>query len=230
MPPTSRRLSVQFQGDAQIQVDVERVVVRDERPGRGAAGDGVQRRRLDFPDSPDRRDSGELCGQSECACERGPAFPGCRSDRDSDAADETRCPACRLCLSGCGCKDLPRNVSSSAKTVGSPVLRLAERTVHAERGRPGRDSWASFQPTSPICFWPMYTCNFPPVLSAAVSSRTDDPLHLRRRGAARCGRRCAPWAAGLQEDRPAGLQHLADGLKPSKRPPHGSRPRSSIAA
>ena len=41
-------LQVQLQGDAQIQVDVQRVVVRDERPGRGPAGDGVQRRRLDF--------------------------------------------------------------------------------------------------------------------------------------------------------------------------------------
>ena len=39
-------LQVQLQGDAQEQVDVEGVVVRDERPGRGAAGDGVQRRRL----------------------------------------------------------------------------------------------------------------------------------------------------------------------------------------
>ena len=41
-------LQVQLQGDAQEQVDVERVVVRDERPGRGPAGDGVQRRRLDL--------------------------------------------------------------------------------------------------------------------------------------------------------------------------------------
>src|SRR5205807_9096006 len=41
-------LQVQFESDAQVQVDVERVVVRDERPGGGAAGDRLQCRRLDF--------------------------------------------------------------------------------------------------------------------------------------------------------------------------------------
>ena len=39
-------LQMQLEGDAQVQIDVEGVVMRDERPGRGAAGDGVQRRRL----------------------------------------------------------------------------------------------------------------------------------------------------------------------------------------
>jgi hypothetical protein len=34
---------VQLQGDPQEEVDVERVVVGDERPGRRASGDRVQR-------------------------------------------------------------------------------------------------------------------------------------------------------------------------------------------
>ena len=33
---------MQLQGDAQVQIDVERVVMRDERPGRRAPGDGLQ--------------------------------------------------------------------------------------------------------------------------------------------------------------------------------------------
>ena len=45
-------LEVQLQGDPQEQVDVERVVVRRERPGRGAAGDRVQRRAFDLDEAP----------------------------------------------------------------------------------------------------------------------------------------------------------------------------------
>ena len=41
-------LQVQLGGDPQEQVDVERVVVGDERPGRRAAGDRLHRRRLDL--------------------------------------------------------------------------------------------------------------------------------------------------------------------------------------
>ena len=55
-------LQRQFQGDAQEQVDVEGVVVRLERPGRGAAGDGVQRRRLDLQVARGRRGGCGSCG------------------------------------------------------------------------------------------------------------------------------------------------------------------------
>ena len=41
-------LQVELGRDAQVEVHVERVVVRDERPGGGAAGDRVQHRRLDL--------------------------------------------------------------------------------------------------------------------------------------------------------------------------------------
>ena len=89
-------LQVQFQGDAQEQVDVERVVVRDERPRRGAAGDGVQRRRLDLAVALRRRGS---CGCVRTILTRlqGPVerLRACRSGRGSGAAAETPCPACR---------------------------------------------------------------------------------------------------------------------------------------
>ena len=41
-------LEVQLRGDAHVHVDVQRVVVGDEGPGRGAAGDGVEHRGLDL--------------------------------------------------------------------------------------------------------------------------------------------------------------------------------------
>ena len=44
-------LQVQLGRDAQVEVGVERVVVGDEGPGRGAAGDGVQHRRLDLDEA-----------------------------------------------------------------------------------------------------------------------------------------------------------------------------------
>ena len=44
-------LEVEFRRDAQVEVHVERVVVRDERPGRGAAGDRLHHRRLDLEES-----------------------------------------------------------------------------------------------------------------------------------------------------------------------------------
>ena len=39
---------VELRGDAKVEVDVERVVVRDERPCRGTARNGLQNRRFDF--------------------------------------------------------------------------------------------------------------------------------------------------------------------------------------
>ena len=44
-------LEVELGGDAQVEVAVERVVVRDERPGRRAAVDRLQRRRLDLDEA-----------------------------------------------------------------------------------------------------------------------------------------------------------------------------------
>ena len=44
-------LEVQLERDAQVQVDVERVVVGDERPGVGAAGLDVEHRRLDLDEA-----------------------------------------------------------------------------------------------------------------------------------------------------------------------------------
>ena len=41
-------LQVQLGRDAQVQLHVERVVMRDERPRRGAARDRMHHRRLDF--------------------------------------------------------------------------------------------------------------------------------------------------------------------------------------
>ncbi len=57
-------LQVQFQGDAQKQIDVQGVVVRDERPGRGAAGDGVQRRRLHLAEALAVQVAGGWCAGS----------------------------------------------------------------------------------------------------------------------------------------------------------------------
>ena len=48
MPPTISRLRCSSRAIRRNSGDVERVVMRDERPGRGAAGDGVQHGRFDF--------------------------------------------------------------------------------------------------------------------------------------------------------------------------------------
>ena len=45
-------LEVQLRRHAQVQVQVERVVVGHERLGRGAAGDVMHHRRLDFEEAP----------------------------------------------------------------------------------------------------------------------------------------------------------------------------------
>ena len=45
-------LQMQFEGDPQEQRNVEGVVVRDERPGRSAAGDRMQDRRIDLVEGP----------------------------------------------------------------------------------------------------------------------------------------------------------------------------------
>ena len=45
-------LEVQLGGDPQEQVEVERVVVGDERPGRRAPGDRLHRGRLDLDEPP----------------------------------------------------------------------------------------------------------------------------------------------------------------------------------
>ena len=57
-------LEVQLQRDPQEQVDVERVVMRLERPGRGAAGDRVQRRPFDFDEAAAVRACRESSGRS----------------------------------------------------------------------------------------------------------------------------------------------------------------------
>ena len=41
-------LEIQLRGDAQVEVDVQRIVVRDERTGRRTARNGLQNRRLDL--------------------------------------------------------------------------------------------------------------------------------------------------------------------------------------
>ena len=69
-------LEVQLQGDAQEQVDVERVVVRDERPGRGAAGDGVQRRRLDLAEALAVEVAADGADDRDALAARGRASPG----------------------------------------------------------------------------------------------------------------------------------------------------------
>ena len=63
-------LEVQFQGDPQVEVDVERVVMRHERPGRRPAGDGVQRRRLDFTEAAVVEVSAASSAASGCAFAR----------------------------------------------------------------------------------------------------------------------------------------------------------------
>ena len=60
-------------------------------------------------------------------------------------------------LSGCGCSDLPRNVSLSAKMVSSPVLVLPKRAVDADAGRRDRAPGPASSRASPTCFWPIIT-------------------------------------------------------------------------
>ena len=55
-------LQVQFQRDPQVEVDVERVVVRFERPRSRAAGDRVQRWAFDFDKATAGRASHESSG------------------------------------------------------------------------------------------------------------------------------------------------------------------------
>ena len=50
-PADGQPLEVQLGRDAQEQVDVERVVMRDERPGQRAAGDRLHHRRLDLEEA-----------------------------------------------------------------------------------------------------------------------------------------------------------------------------------
>ena len=52
MPPTTSRLRYSSGAIAQVQVDVEGVVVGDEGPGRGPARDGVEHRRLHLDEAP----------------------------------------------------------------------------------------------------------------------------------------------------------------------------------
>ena len=49
-------LQIQLGRDAQVQLDVERVVVGDERPRQGAAGDRLHHRRLDFEEAARREE------------------------------------------------------------------------------------------------------------------------------------------------------------------------------
>ena len=61
-PADHQPLQIQLRRDAQVQVDIERVVVRDERPRRRAAVQRLHHRRLDFDEAarlelpPQRRD------------------------------------------------------------------------------------------------------------------------------------------------------------------------------
>ena len=70
-------LQVQLEGDPQEEVDVERVVVRDERPGRRAAGDRLHRRRLDLDEPALGQDPAERRDDLRAAQERRPSTRGC---------------------------------------------------------------------------------------------------------------------------------------------------------
>ena len=84
-----------------------------------------------------------LAVEVACGCVRmifdalarhGRASPGCRSGRGSGAAAGTPCPACRAHLSGCGCSDLPRNVSFVGEDRSARrVLVLPKRAVDADQ-------------------------------------------------------------------------------------------------
>src|SRR5207248_4301393 len=50
-PPHDEALEVELEGDAEIEVDVEGVVVGDEGAGRGTALDALQHRRLHLPEA-----------------------------------------------------------------------------------------------------------------------------------------------------------------------------------
>ena len=47
-PAYQQTFQIQLRRDAQIKIEAERLVMRAERLGRGAAGDGLQNRRLHF--------------------------------------------------------------------------------------------------------------------------------------------------------------------------------------
>ena len=60
-------LEVQLGGDPQVQVDVEGVVVGDERPGRGPARDGVEDRRLHLDEAPVLQPAADPARSPGCA-------------------------------------------------------------------------------------------------------------------------------------------------------------------
>ena len=66
-PADHQPLQMQFRRDAQVEVDVERVVMGDEGLGRGAAGDRVQHRRLDFEIAAREQPGGASPRRSGCA-------------------------------------------------------------------------------------------------------------------------------------------------------------------
>ncbi len=93
-------LEVQLQRDPQEQLHVERVVMRLERPGRGAAGDRVQRRPFDLDEALGWPACGGSTARSWCDSGTAAARPRCRSGRDSASAAAARdrpgrdaCPA-----------------------------------------------------------------------------------------------------------------------------------------
>ena len=57
--PHQQPLEVELRGDPQEQLDVQRIVMRDERPGRGASGDGLHGGRLDLDKPPPGHDVAE---------------------------------------------------------------------------------------------------------------------------------------------------------------------------
>ena len=55
-------LQVELGRDAQVEIEVERVVVGDERPRRGAAGDRLHHRRLDLEEAARVEERAERAG------------------------------------------------------------------------------------------------------------------------------------------------------------------------
>ena len=239
-------LQVQLQGDAQEQIDVERVVVRDERPGRGAAGDGVQRRRLDLAEAPVVEVAADGADDQDALAGRGRASPGCRSDRDSGAAADTPSPACRPTCRGAAAATWPgtsacrrrssaRRVASCRSVPSTPMrsprssccascpagladLLLAEHDLNAAR-QIGDLVCSCFALASLLIF--------------AQVGLPDQSFTDRGNGPCRRSRRLTMRPAMLHA-RPLVVRHvgrqgedLGIGMWPSKRPPHGSRPSAS---
>ena len=146
-PADEQPLQRQFQGDAQEEVDVEGVVVRLERPRRGAAGDGVQRRRFHFHVAESVEVVADGADDASRAGGPGGACPACRSCRGSGAAAGTRSSLIPNTSFGCGSSDFVRNVRLVTWMVSSPVLVLPNSPSTPIRS-PRSRSCASFHSVS----------------------------------------------------------------------------------